>query len=206
MKSVYSPFLMKPSSTIQSCLFSVLLLLLLAPAASAQRPTKTRGKAANATAVVYDSVLYNGLRWRSIGPYRGGRAGTVTGVLGPRSTGPPVPAERTTPACRANTSWSRSSHGRAGQRAQNALPQIGGRRRRKGVGNRQVLVCQIPNHARRFRIAEGHCTPRCCARRPPGRDSSGSRSWIAATSPLRWRRNSAPRSFLGKSGAARGTS
>ena len=82
MKSVYSPFLMKPSSTIQICFFSVLLLLLLAPAASAQRPTKTRGKAANATAAVYDSVLYNGLRWRSIGPYRGGRAGTVTGVLG----------------------------------------------------------------------------------------------------------------------------
>ena len=82
MKSVHSPFLMKLSSTIQICFFSVLLLLLLAPAASAQRPTKTRGKAANATAVVYDSVLYNGLRWRSIGPYRGGRAGTVTGVLG----------------------------------------------------------------------------------------------------------------------------
>ena len=30
----------------------------------------------------YDEALYEGIKWRSIGPYRGGRAGTVSGVIG----------------------------------------------------------------------------------------------------------------------------
>lgn len=30
----------------------------------------------------YDSTLYNGLKWRLVGPFRGGRAGTATGVAG----------------------------------------------------------------------------------------------------------------------------
>lgn len=30
----------------------------------------------------FDSALYNGLEWRLVGPFRGGRAGTVTGVPG----------------------------------------------------------------------------------------------------------------------------
>ena len=71
---------MKSTPTLQS--FFLAVLLLLAATASAQRTPKNRDKAANATAAVYDSVLYNGLRWRSIGPYRGGRSGTVTGVPG----------------------------------------------------------------------------------------------------------------------------
>ena len=71
---------MKQKFTLRVSLLA--LLVLLASVAHAQRAPKTRGKAAKATAAVYDSVLYNGLRWRSIGPYRGGRAGTVTGVPG----------------------------------------------------------------------------------------------------------------------------
>ncbi|UOG72826.1 glycosyl hydrolase [Hymenobacter tibetensis] len=59
----------------------VLSLLLLSASAEAQQRPK-QGKAPKGTAVVYDTALYNGLRWRSIGPYRGGRAGTVTGVPG----------------------------------------------------------------------------------------------------------------------------
>ena len=31
---------------------------------------------------VFDTALYSGMRWRSIGPYRGGRSCTVTGVTG----------------------------------------------------------------------------------------------------------------------------
>ncbi len=34
------------------------------------------------TTVSYDTSLYNALEWRSIGPYRGGRSATVTGVPG----------------------------------------------------------------------------------------------------------------------------
>lgn len=32
--------------------------------------------------LTYDESLYEGVQWRSIGPYRGGRAGTATGVIG----------------------------------------------------------------------------------------------------------------------------
>ena len=72
---------MKQNVTLQAALLA-LLLAFLAPTASAQRAAKPRGNTAKSQPAVYDSVLYNGLRWRSIGPYRGGRAGTVTGVPG----------------------------------------------------------------------------------------------------------------------------
>ena len=32
--------------------------------------------------LTYDEKLYGAMEWRSIGPYRGGRAATVTGVPG----------------------------------------------------------------------------------------------------------------------------
>lgn len=32
--------------------------------------------------LTYEQSLYDGVKWRSIGPYRGGRAGTVAGVIG----------------------------------------------------------------------------------------------------------------------------
>src|SRR5262245_60559526 len=34
----------------------------------------------------YDSSLYSGLRWRSIGPFRGGRVNAVSGVVGQPET------------------------------------------------------------------------------------------------------------------------
>jgi hypothetical protein len=34
------------------------------------------------SSITYDEKLYNALEWRSIGPYRGGRADAVTGVPG----------------------------------------------------------------------------------------------------------------------------
>ena len=49
--------------------------------AEAQRRNK-RKKAAAPPAEDVKSQVYEGLEWRSIGPYRGGRAGTVTGVPG----------------------------------------------------------------------------------------------------------------------------
>ena len=30
----------------------------------------------------FDAALYSGVRWREVGPYRGGRSCTVTGVVG----------------------------------------------------------------------------------------------------------------------------
>lgn len=36
----------------------------------------------NAQDLSYDEALYNALEWRNIGPFRGGRSATVTGVEG----------------------------------------------------------------------------------------------------------------------------
>jgi len=55
-----------------------LSLVLAVFTADAQR----KKKAAASQNTSYDQTLYEGMKWRSIGPYRGGRAGTVTGVKG----------------------------------------------------------------------------------------------------------------------------
>ena len=34
----------------------------------------------NESALTFKESLYNGIQWRLVGPYRGGRAGTVAGV------------------------------------------------------------------------------------------------------------------------------
>lgn len=43
---------------------------------------KKRGKSTSAATKSYDSKLYDGMSWRQIGPFRGGRSATVTGVPG----------------------------------------------------------------------------------------------------------------------------
>jgi photosystem II stability/assembly factor-like uncharacterized protein len=45
-------------------------------------PLAAQKKDAKANVLSYDEKLYNGLEWRSIGPYRGGRSAAVTGVPG----------------------------------------------------------------------------------------------------------------------------
>ncbi|MEN8248627.1 MAG: glycosyl hydrolase [Bacteroidota bacterium] len=46
---------------------------------------KRSKKSSQQATVSYNQELYNGIQWRSIGPFRGGRAGTVTGVAGNRN-------------------------------------------------------------------------------------------------------------------------
>ena len=58
-------------------LLSIAIYLLLCIVAVAQK--KDSKSKANLS---FDEKLYNGLEWRSIGPYRGGRSATVTGVPG----------------------------------------------------------------------------------------------------------------------------
>ena len=43
---------------------------------------KKKSKKGSATTVNVDTALYNGLKWRNIGPFRGGRSAAVTGVAG----------------------------------------------------------------------------------------------------------------------------
>lgn len=61
----------------RSTLFIILFSLVLLPTTEAQRKTKSSSQS-----ISYDQSLYEGMKWRSIGPYRGGRAGTATGVVG----------------------------------------------------------------------------------------------------------------------------
>lgn len=54
--------------------------MLIVTATEAQR--KRGGSTPTKNTVTYNEKLYNALEWRSIGPYRGGRASAVTGVPG----------------------------------------------------------------------------------------------------------------------------
>jgi hypothetical protein len=58
--------------------FIVLVLLILSLLPSVAQK-KTTGASATLS---FDQSLYSGIRWREVGPYRGGRSGTVTGVAG----------------------------------------------------------------------------------------------------------------------------
>lgn len=56
----------------------VLFLFLLSLVSFAQKKSAPASK----STLTFDEKLYNGLEWRSIGPYRGGRSAAVTGVSG----------------------------------------------------------------------------------------------------------------------------
>ncbi len=61
-------------------LLPLLLLLLMAFGSNAQRKKKNQAEASPAPS--FEESLYNGLEWRHIGPFRGGRSCAVTGVPG----------------------------------------------------------------------------------------------------------------------------
>ncbi len=66
---------------MKNTLFTTLLLgafLVVITTTTAQRRSK-------APQLSFDPELYSSMKWRSIGPFRGGRAGTVTGVVGNRN-------------------------------------------------------------------------------------------------------------------------
>jgi photosystem II stability/assembly factor-like uncharacterized protein len=60
-------------------LYFLLFFISIIHCVSAQ---KKETKPAKAGTLSYDEKLYNGMEWRSIGPYRGGRSAAVTGVSG----------------------------------------------------------------------------------------------------------------------------
>ena len=67
-----------------STLFKALIMLMLVMVMSINDTEAQRRKKSKNTVptVQYDANLYDGLTWRSIGPYRGGRSAAVTGVAG----------------------------------------------------------------------------------------------------------------------------
>lgn len=72
--------IMKNLNLLRLGIIVIFLSLILLPESLAQR--KKKSKTSTANTVSYDSKLYDGLTWRSIGPYRGGRSAAVTGVPG----------------------------------------------------------------------------------------------------------------------------
>ena len=67
------------NSSASALLFAALMLVASIGDVTAQR---RRGNSAPTNTVSFDESLYDGITWRSIGPYRGGRASSVTGVPG----------------------------------------------------------------------------------------------------------------------------
>ncbi|MDX5483325.1 MAG: glycosyl hydrolase [Hymenobacteraceae bacterium] len=70
---------LRRSSSV-ACL--LLALALASPEAAVAQKQKARTSRQKEAAAPFDAKLYEGLTWRSIGPYRGGRSATVTGVPG----------------------------------------------------------------------------------------------------------------------------
>ncbi len=59
-----------------------LLILLLLGCLSAEAQKKKQTPITSTNTITYDQSLYSGIRWRELGPFRGGRSSTVTGVRG----------------------------------------------------------------------------------------------------------------------------
>ncbi|HMN90373.1 MAG TPA: glycosyl hydrolase, partial [Saprospiraceae bacterium] len=73
----------KTHISLKSFLITTLILLLGLPVLSQRRPATTAAATTPTVPTVsYDEALYNSIQWRSIGPFRGGRSCTVTGVPG----------------------------------------------------------------------------------------------------------------------------
>jgi photosystem II stability/assembly factor-like uncharacterized protein len=70
------------SSAVRPVLVAVLLAVAAAPFPAAAQRTGRAAPAAAAPRAAYDSTLFHGMRWRAIGPFRGGRVTAVAGVRG----------------------------------------------------------------------------------------------------------------------------
>jgi photosystem II stability/assembly factor-like uncharacterized protein len=68
---------------MKSLLLSVLALFFIVPTTQAQRRKKRKS---DPPATVLNDSLYQGLKWRNIGPFRGGRSVASTGVVGQPGT------------------------------------------------------------------------------------------------------------------------
>lgn len=66
---------------IYHSLLQVLCFLVLASNCFSQNTSKKKGTAVNSTSG-YSTQLYSGMKWRSIGPYQGGRSLSACGVTG----------------------------------------------------------------------------------------------------------------------------
>src|SRR5262245_15965491 len=68
----------------RSVLLSPLAVVLLASPLAAAKPPQPAASTAAKPAV--DPALFKAMKWREVGPYRGGRVAAVTGLAGDRNT------------------------------------------------------------------------------------------------------------------------
>jgi len=62
--------------------YALLILFLLPGCLTVEAQKKKPAPVTSANTITYDQSLYSGMRWRELGPFRGGRSSTVTGVRG----------------------------------------------------------------------------------------------------------------------------
>src|SRR5210317_470863 len=67
---------------MKKSLFSTLIILLCTTSLLVGQKRKNKPSSSQASSITYDSAIYNGMEWRCIGPFRGGRSAAVTGVPG----------------------------------------------------------------------------------------------------------------------------
>jgi hypothetical protein len=69
---------------MKKSLFALLIILLGTTSFlfAQKRINKSKKTTSKEYSVTYDSAIYNGMEWRCIGPFRGGRSAAVTGVPG----------------------------------------------------------------------------------------------------------------------------
>jgi photosystem II stability/assembly factor-like uncharacterized protein len=69
---------------MRKSLFTILIILLSASSflSAQKRMNKSRNTSSTSDIITYDSAIYNGMEWRCIGPFRGGRSAAVTGIPG----------------------------------------------------------------------------------------------------------------------------
>ena len=67
---------------MKKSLFSTLIILLCTTSLLLGQKRKNKLTSTQTSSITYDSAIYNGMEWRCIGPFRGGRSAAVTGVPG----------------------------------------------------------------------------------------------------------------------------
>ena len=67
-------------------LLMVTLATFIATSAIAQRKKGSPASSSASTGVTFNQDYYSGIKWRELGPFRGGRSVTATGVVGDPNT------------------------------------------------------------------------------------------------------------------------
>lgn len=76
---IFTKFMASPTNYIMKKILLFVLMLAVALPSFSQRGKNT---ASNPVTISFDASLYEGLTWRNIGPFRGGRSNAVTGLPG----------------------------------------------------------------------------------------------------------------------------